>query len=62
MKNEMQLLRERTGLTQSAFSRKFHIPLRTLQRWERGASVPVPYVTYMISRILDFEEGKEGKK
>ncbi len=60
MKNEIQLLRGRTGLTQNAFSKKFHIPLRTLQRWERGESTPVPYVTYMIGMILDYEE-KGGK-
>lgn len=32
------------GLSQSEFSRKYDVPLRTVQNWVRGDHVPPPYV------------------
>lgn len=49
-------LRKRMKLSQSKFARYFEIPVQTLQKWERGGSVPVPYIPKMMKRILDLEE------
>lgn len=49
-------LRESTGLSQSKFAEKFHIPIGTLQHWEQGVRKPPEYVMYMINIILIKEE------
>lgn len=48
-------LRDRTGLSQSGFCKKFGIPVATLQHWEQGVSSPPKYVVGLIERILDCE-------
>ncbi len=54
-------IRERTGLSQSKFAAYFEIPVRTIQKWERGGSIPAEYIPKMMSRILDLEEQVNGK-
>jgi len=49
-------LRKRTGLSQSQFARKFHISVRTLQRWERGQNPTPEFVIFMVKMILDLED------
>lgn len=46
-------LRESTGLSQSKFAEKFHIPIGTLQHWEQGVRKPPEYVIYMIEVLID---------
>ena len=38
--DKIKELRKKTGLSQSKFSAKFGIPVRTLQQWEQGISAP----------------------
>lgn len=52
-------LRDRTGLSQSGFSRKFGIPVATVQHWEQGVSSPPSYVPGLIEKILDYERGRD---
>ncbi|WP_026834601.1 helix-turn-helix domain-containing protein [Eubacterium xylanophilum] len=49
-------LRKKTGLSQSKFSAKFGIPVRTLQQWEQGISAPPEYLVRMMSYIMQLEE------
>lgn len=49
-------LRISTSLSQSKFANKFHMPTRTLQKWEIGQSKPPQYVIGMIQRILELEK------
>ena len=49
-------LRKKTGLSQSKFSSKFEIPVRTLQQWEQGISAPPDYVIRMMAYIMILEE------
>lgn len=51
----MKEIRKKTGWSQSKFAEHFGIPVRTLQQWEQGKSVPPSYVTRMIAYILAFE-------
>jgi putative transcriptional regulator len=50
-------LRKKTGLSQSKFSAKFGIPVRTLQQWEQGISAPPDYLVRMMAYIMMLEEG-----
>lgn len=52
-------LRAKTGMSQSNFSARFGIPLRTLQHWEQGRQDPPPYVVAMIEQILNLEKDYE---
>ena len=53
-------LRKKTGLSQSKFSAKFGIPVRTLQQWEQGISAPPEYLVRMMAYIMMLEDkGRE---
>ena len=54
-------LRKKTGLSQSKFSAKFGIPVRTLQQWEQGISAPPEYLVRMMAYIMLLEENKQIK-
>lgn len=43
---------ERYGLTQSAFARRFNIPLRTVQGWCLGERDCPPYLIAMAAELL----------
>ena len=44
-------IRETTGLSQSKFAAKYDIPVRTLQGWELGKSVP-DYFLKLLERVV----------
>ena len=54
-------LRKKTGLSQSKFSAKFGIPIRTLQQWEQGISAPPEYLVRMMAYIMLLEEKRQIK-
>lgn len=45
---------ETYGYTQTQLSRRFDIPLRTVQNWYSGIRQPPEYVLRMMIEILDF--------
>ncbi len=49
-------MRQQTGLSQSQFAEKFGIPVRTIQKWEIGASKPKPYLLHMMQEMLKQDE------
>ena len=49
-------MRTKLGLSQQKFGDYFGIPMRTIQRWEYGKSVPPEYTVKMMERILRLEE------
>ena len=53
--NEIKELRQRTGLSQAKFAKKFFIPLSTYEHWEMNVRKPPIYVIKMIELILDYE-------
>jgi len=48
-------LRTKTGLSQSKFGQKFHIPTINISNWEQGVHNPPEYVVYMIEKLLELE-------
>lgn len=59
--NIMKNLREQTGLSQIKFAEKFEIPVKSLQNWEAERTAPPPYIIFMVKRILDLENVREGE-
>lgn len=55
-------LRKKTGLSQSKFSAKFGIPVRTLQQWEQGISAPPEYLIKMMAYIMLLEERRKDNE
>ena len=54
-------IRELTGLNQSEFSRKYNIPLRTIQDWEAERRTPPEYVLELLERVVNAEsQGRNG--
>lgn len=40
------------GISRTAFSRKYNIPLRTLEEWDAGRKTPPDYVLNMLERVV----------
>lgn len=64
-------IRERTGLTQIGFARKYGIPKRSYENWEMGERVPSPYLRDLLARVAkedylfnwnNFERKANGEK
>ena len=53
---EIRKLRQRTGLSQAKFAKKFFIPTHNVEQWEMGIRKPPIYVVKMIELILDYED------
>ena len=60
--DKIKELRKKTGLSQSKFSAKFGIPVRTLQQWEQGISAPPEYLIRMMAYIMLLEEKMDDKE
>lgn len=45
-------IRAASGLTQKAFSERFHIPERTIASWDTGDRTPPEYVLLMLREII----------
>ena len=46
------------GLSQAELSRKYGIPIRTVEDWHAGRRTPPAYVVNMLSDLLDYEREK----
>lgn len=51
--NNIKQLREKTGLSQVQFAKKYHIALKTIQNWEQGFRKPPEYAIYLLSMLID---------
>lgn len=54
-KTEIKQLLIDLGISQASLSRRFSIPLRTIEDWCAGRRNPPPYVTAMIVKLLEKE-------
>ncbi len=61
LSDKIKELRKTTGLSQSKFSAKFGIPVRTLQQWEQGISAPPEYLVSMMEYIMLLEQNAQIK-
>lgn len=51
-------IRKILGISRAEFSRRYNIPLRTLEDWDAGKKNPPDYVLNMLERVVN--EDKEG--
>ena len=49
-------LRQKTGLSQSQFAKRFHLNVRTVQTWEQGTRKTPDHVIWLITRVIELEE------
>lgn len=49
---DVKALRLATDMSQAAFAREYGIPVRTLQNWESGTTVPPSYVYDLLERAV----------
>ena len=64
MKNEnipalIKELRERLDLTQEQFAQKVGVTYSTVNHWENGKRVPLPF---LVRRLLEMKEELDSKK
>lgn len=45
-------IREKSGIGRAEFSRKYEIPLRTLEDWESGKRKCSPYIEKLLERVV----------
>lgn len=45
-------IRKMSGLSRNAFAEKYHIPVRTLEKWERSEITPADYLVEWLERIV----------
>ncbi len=50
--NQIKRLRAYLKLTHDEFSKKYEIPVRTLQQWESGRRNPPDYVVNLLERAV----------
>ena len=54
-------IRKILGISRAAFSRKYNIPIRTLEDWDAGKKNPPDYVLDMLERIVNEDKDKQGE-
>ena len=52
--------REQAGLSRAEMSRRFEIPVRTLEEWDAGRRTPPPYVEKLIVEKLQTISKERG--
>ena len=51
---ESERIRKLLGISRAEFSRRYHIPVRTLEDWDAGLKKPPVYVMELLERaVLD---------
>ena len=50
-------IRQRSGLSQKAFAKKYKINIATLQSWEQGIRKPSEFVLYALDRLVAIDFG-----
>lgn len=45
-------IRMMSGLSRNDFAEKYHIPIRTLEKWERSEITPADYLVEWLERIV----------
>lgn len=48
-------IREKTGLSQAKFAKKYHITKKSILNWEQGCTVPPEYAKSIIPRLVELE-------
>ena len=55
-------LRKITGLSQSQFAEKYHINIHNVRNWEQGRRNCLPWVQYLLERVITELDYKKEEK
>lgn len=58
--SESERIRSILGISRAEFSRRYHIPLRTLEEWDAERRIPPGYVMELLERVVT--EDKEASE
>jgi putative transcriptional regulator len=53
VQEQVKAIRAKSGLSQAAFSARYHIPKRTIEGWEMGVRECPVYVVELLQRVVD---------
>lgn len=56
---DSERIRKMLGVSRAEFSRRYHIPIRTLEDWDKGKFEPPRYVTELLERVVREDKLKE---
>lgn len=56
-RKEVKGIRERSGLSRQEFAKKYEIPIRTLEKWERHETEPAGYIISLLDRVVGEDFG-----
>ena len=56
---ESERIRKLLGVSRAEFSRRYHIPVRTLEQWDKGVATPPVYVMELLERVVREDKLKE---
>lgn len=59
---ESERIRSMLGVSRAEFSRRYHIPIRTLEDWDWGKKTPPVYVMELLERAVAEDIQKLNKK
>jgi len=47
------------GISRAEFSRRYHIPVRTIENWDYGNTVPPDWILELLERVVREDAEKE---
>lgn len=56
---DSERIRKLLGVSRAEFSRRYGIPPRTLEAWDKGERTPPPYVVTLLERVVREDKLKE---
>lgn len=59
-KTRSEKIREISGLSRTAFCKKYNIPLRTVEDWDWGKKEPSGWVMDLLERVVKMDFSAEG--
>lgn len=62
METESRRIRAILGISRAEFSRRYHIPIRTLEEWDSGKNHPSVYIMELLERAVKEDAKKELSK
>ena len=60
-KTDSERIRALLGVSRAEFSRRYHIPVRTLEDWDAGKKTPPQYVVELLERAVREDMGKSDE-
>ena len=56
---DSERIRAILGISRAEFGRRYHIPIRTLEAWDKGVNNPPAYVIELLERVVKDDAKKE---